>query len=171
MASINALGGGVEFSGCFTIIMNRIVFSPFGLTGVFRRVIFGSMNASNEVQINRQAFKLFIFSAELLIRFRGLRTQSFFLGSEFRSKLDAKIEGLEYWANFDFGPAIKWGALKPLYGFFDGRNLPEPVARDEFFGLSERAVGYGALLSRKLDALAFGAGMQAIRCEQGAGFN
>jgi hypothetical protein len=57
MASISALGGGVEFSPCFTIIMNRIVVSPLVLAGVILPGdFFGSMYVSNEVQINRQAF-------------------------------------------------------------------------------------------------------------------
>src|ERR1700722_3082621 len=159
MASIKALGGGAQFSGCFTIIMNRIVVLLLVLTGVIRRVIFWFY-----LYVERRADKstsfLTFFGAKLLFRFGRQGTLSFFLGGlEFGSKLSAEIRELEYRANFDLGAAVKWGALEPLHGFLDGLHLPEPVAGDEFFGFGKRSVGHGALLPGKLHAFAFGAGM------------
>src|ERR1700724_3760993 len=61
IASMSSLGGGPEFSADLTIIMNRIVISPFsfGLGAEFpdgiRRLNLGFIYASNERQRDRQA--------------------------------------------------------------------------------------------------------------------
>src|SRR6266702_3795569 len=65
IASMSSLGGGPEFSACFTSIMNRIVISPFSfrlgakfLDGVCR-LNPGSTYASNERQQDWQVPQFF----------------------------------------------------------------------------------------------------------------
>src|ERR1700674_424607 len=65
IASISSLGGAPEFSPCLTIIMNRIVISPFdfGLraapSGEFHPAVPLSIYTSNEAPRNRQVQSLF----------------------------------------------------------------------------------------------------------------
>src|SRR4029077_6586473 len=75
--------------------------------------------------------------------------------SIFRWKdLGRKVRGLVHLADLDLSAPIERCALEPFHRFFHGLHLPQPEAADEFLGFGEWAVDYGALLTRKRDALA-----------------
>src|SRR5262244_1454659 len=57
---------------------------------------------------------------------------------------------IEHLSDFDFavaGLSRLWNTFDPFYGFFYGLDLPQPEPRDQFFGLSEGAVGHGDLIA------------------------
>ncbi len=70
--------------------------------------------------------------------------------------------------DFDLGFASVGvgAALDPLDGLFEGLDLPEPEAGDEFLGFGEGAANDGTRLAGEFDACSFGAGMEAIEGEQ-----
>src|SRR6202040_445402 len=68
-------------------------------------------------------------------------------------------------ANLDYsllGIAVRRGnPFGPFDGFAHRTRLDDPIAPDHLLGLGEWPVRYGRISSRKLDARAFGAGMES----------
>jgi hypothetical protein len=75
-----------------------------------------------------------------------------------------KVFWLEDLADLDLGFACVGvgGALDPLDGLFEGLDLPEHEAGDEFLGFGEGTVGDGVVLAGEVDASAFGRGVEAF---------
>ena len=72
---------------------------------------------------------------------------------------------LEDLADLDFaiaGGAATGDALDPFDGLFEGFDLPEIKAGDEFLGLGEGTVNDGAVLAGEVNASAFGRGVEAF---------
>src|SRR5713226_4250176 len=63
------------------------------------------------------------------------------------------------------GPAVVGCPLEPLEGLVDRAHLPQPVSRDQLFGLRERPVDDGALGAVEPNALAVRAWVQAAGLE------
>src|ERR1700674_3237623 len=170
MASINSLGGGAEGSACLTIIMNRIVFSPFyfgwswTLPTVSSDLKSGSICISNEELQNRHRTKLF-FHCDLL-------SHALLLLSQFGRELGTEIFRLEYLANLDLRLAFKRirAALDPLHRLFHRPYLPQPEAGDQFLGLGEWPVDHTALWSREPYSLAFRTGLEPFASKHHARF-
>src|SRR5277367_3347337 len=93
-----------------------------------------------------------------------------FLLLEFGSEERSEVFGFEDGTDFDYVARREWAAFQPFDCFFDGANLPEPEAADEFFGFGEGAVGDGGFFGGEGDALALGGGLEAFSCEQDACF-
>src|SRR5512144_2679866 len=107
---------------------------------------------SRAVSVVTMCFLLLSARDRLLLR-RDLFAQARLLRLQFGRELLAEICGLEQLADFDLGAAVEWCALQPLDRLVHRVRLPQPEARDEFFGIRERAVDDGALASGELHAL------------------
>src|SRR5439155_9006345 len=102
---------------------------------------------------------------------RDLLAQVPLLFSQLRSEIFAEIGSLEDLANFDLFASVKRSLLEPLHRVLHGIHSPEPKACDQLLRLSEWAVGDHSVISRELDALAFGARLEAFSSEHYAGFD
>src|SRR6266852_176485 len=170
MASINSLGGKPDLSADLTIIMNRMVISPFrfelraDFPDCIRRLNLGSTYASNEVPGNRRGRTIFLQDRGApRLRLRGLPLQLvaqllLSRGVFGRKNLRREIGGLEHLANLDLGFAFKGvrAALDPFDGLFLGLYLQQPEAADQFLRFGKGSVNHSAGCSRELDARALG---------------
>src|SRR6185437_144044 len=87
----------------------------------------------------------------------------------------SKVVQLEKLADLDFTfltLAMRSGnPFSPFDRLFPGLHLNDPVSGDQFLSLGEGAINNGALASGKLDARAFGTGLEAGEVEQHAGLH
>jgi len=85
-----------------------------------------------------------------------LSAEFFFLLNIFFGEGGCKVFWLEDLADLDLGFAcVGVGAtLDPLDGLFEGLDLPQPEAGDEFLGFGEGTVGDRAVLAGEVDASA-----------------
>src|SRR5215472_3738057 len=96
IASINSLGGGPCLSACLTIIMNRIVRSPYQFLGPS----VGSIHTSSVTLLIDKKTELRLFS-------RGnFFAQPLLLRPQLRRELLAEITRLKHRTNLDFRSAI-----------------------------------------------------------------
>jgi hypothetical protein len=94
-----------------------------------------------------------------------LSAEVFFLLNAFFGEAICEVFWLEDLADLDFafaGGAAVGDALDPFDGLFEGFDLPEIVAGDEFLGFGERTVDDGAVLAGEVNASAFGRGVEAF---------
>ena len=93
-----------------------------------------------------------------------LSADLFFLLNLFFGEVGCKVFWLEDLADLDL--AFAWGAigaaLDPLDGVFEGLDLQDRVAGDEFLGFGEGTVGDDAVVAGEADASALGRGVKAF---------
>ena len=101
-----------------------------------------------------------------------LSADCFFLLNIFFGEGVCKVFWLEDLADLDLGfVRVGFGeALDPLDGLFEGLDLPEHEAGDEFLGFGEGTVGDGVVLAGEVDASAFGRGVEALVAEHDSRF-